>query len=160
MPAKHWSTDTHSVRERFGMGVVLLATVYTAALFALFRAWDAPWTVPVYLAGVAVWVAVCQVLARRLNRPRAVSVVAGVTYVGAWPVLLFITSGYPIGHLGWMAFGSVVSGSLLGYFFGALDASLFLVHDWLRDTLRAKREEREALRAAMGETPRESPWDE
>ena len=160
MPTKHWSTDTHSVRERFGMGVVLLATVYVAILFAGFRAMDFGWRAPVFITGLAVWVGLCQVLARRWSRPRTVSVLAGIAFFGGWPAYAWATGDHPIGYLRWMLISAAISGTAMGYFAGVLDASLFLIHDWLRDTLRAKRDEREALQAAMGETPRESPWDE
>lgn len=160
MPAKHWSTDTYTVRERFGMGEILLATGYCAILFASAQFFGLPWQVPVGFAGMAVWVAVCQVVLRRWGRPRTVSVIAGCIYTFFW-MLPSATFWYGTAvFLIWLAFGPGLTGAVLGYMAGVFDASLFLIHDYFGQTFRAKRIEQEALRSSMGEATPESPWDE
>lgn len=159
MPAKHWSTDTYSVRERFGTGVILLATAYVAVIYAVFGALKASWELPTAIVGYLLWVGACQATLGRRFSPRAISALAGGLLSVGWTV--WMTQGsvrYPAFALALVP--TFVIGLFFGYASGAIDASLFLVHDFIRDTLGAKRRESESLRAAMGETPSESPFDD
>ncbi|QDT69857.1 hypothetical protein MalM25_28000 [Planctomycetes bacterium MalM25] len=152
------------MRERFSLGVLLLAIVYASLLFAAFGAYDAPWQVPVFFAALLVLVAVAQLLLRKLSMPRGVSFLAGGVYLGFWAIIWSIQFGAPLWKLVvGILFGApilLLFGGLLGYVAGVLDSSLFLFHDAIRDSLRAKRVEREALLLANGQKPRESPFDD
>lgn len=163
-PAKHWSTETYSVHERFSLGVMMLAIVYASVLFAAFGAYNAPWPVPVFFAALLLLVAAAQFLLRDLNKPRSVSFVTGAVYLGFCVMLLAFLWGATLWAQMLAAFIGMplvlLFGGLLGYVAGAIDSSLFLFHDAIRDALRAKRVEREALLAANGQKPRESPFDD
>lgn len=159
MPAKHWSTDTYSVRERFGIGVILLATAYVAAIYGVFGAFKASWQLPTVIVGYLVWVGACQAIFGRRVSPRTVSALGGGVLSVAWTVWMTLsTAHYPA--FTWALVPTFMVGMLFGYCAGAIVASLFLVHDAIGASLGARRREREALRAAMGETPSESPFDD
>lgn len=160
MPPKHWSTDTFAVRERFGIGVVLLGTSYCAGLLVALRAINASPFLMFYVFGLIGLVAVAQAVGRSLATPRAVSVAAGALYTLACSFLIALASGYAVPPPGGALVITVMFGAGAGYVAGGFVASVFLVHDWMRATWGAKRREREALSAAVGKRPPESPWDD
>lgn len=159
MPAKHWSAEPATVRQRFALGVILIATAYAAVLLGITEYFGMNWAFPAFVAGGCLWVGLAQALLYRLKKPRAVSMVAGLLYYGAW--LLLVMRPF----LNWtIAIEVLLSwtllGSLLGYIAGILVSSIFLLNDLACDLILAKRIEEEALQKAMGESPASSPWDE
>lgn len=141
------------------MGVILLATAYVAVIYALFGALGKSWHLPTAIACYLVWIGGCQALLGRLISPRVVSAVAGGVATVVWTLwLTYDRAHYPA--FSGALIPAFMVGMLFGYCAGAIVASLFLIHDAIGASLGARRREREALRAAMGETPSESPFDD
>lgn len=163
---KHWSTDTYAVSERFGLGLMLLATVYVAGFFTGLRLLGATDGLAVFFAMLLAWVAIVQAWWGKWGRPRAASYTAGAVYFVAFSIWFGLVDGDGNGGFGWVAtfvlFGlpSAAMGAVCGYVAGAIVASLFLVYDYLSESFGATRKEREALERAIDSAPRESPWDE
>lgn len=166
-PAKHWSIETHSVRERFSLGVLGLAVTLAAACFAAlhamgFRAAAGEWFLPlqIWLFVLPVWVGLLQAIGRRWRRPRLVAMLAGALYlIGSLYVYMVIeqfTSWPPTKFVIQFA----IVGMFIGYLAGTVVSSIFLIDDWLRIAREAGRFEKEELLAAVGEKPRESPFDD
>lgn len=162
MPAKHWSTDTYAVTRRFGLGLILLATVYAAVLLVALQwiRFGFPFSF-YYIAGLIVFVGAAQAALSRLNRPRWVSAAAGAVYLLPW---LYVWAAFRRGALppldwGWLLF--VVSfGSVSGYAAGGVAASLFLLHDALTLRRRLRREAIEEFARFAGRKEKESPFDD
>lgn len=164
-PAKHWSTETHSVRERFSLGVIFVVTAYVAVALYVLQLLASPWYLTALCFGLSFFVGAAQLGLRRWERPRIVSVLAGTVYgAGVFALLCFVEDP-PMYIPPFIAYAVILvelllAGGLVGWIAGIVNSSAFLLHDFARDSLRAKQVEREALMAANGEKPRESPFDD
>ncbi|MEQ8846142.1 hypothetical protein [Botrimarina sp.] len=161
MPAKHWSTDTYSVTRRFGVGLMLLGTVYCVGLLVVLKAVRVgfPWSF-YFLSALMLFVGVAQAALARLGSPRAVSMVAGAVFSSGWAVVVAGANGHLFLVDPTRLTAVACSGLLLGYVAGSIDASLFLVHDWLTLRRRLRDHAHESLDLTPGGKRRESPFDD
>lgn len=140
-------TKTYRVEPRFGMGTILLSTLYCALVLTGCRLIGLAFPYDfLYLAGLVTLVAGSQAWFRSCG-PRRVSCVAGAVYSAGWTLAfaLVLFSGnvmvsrptQVIDFLVAVAIGIVIAatgGTALGFCAGAIAASLFLFEDHFRRT--------------------------
>ena len=120
----------YSFPRRFDLTTMLVAVALWAGVLALCRILTFPWQATAFISFLLLVVALAQFLLSPLNRPRTVSVVAGVVYavVGESVLYGFIT--------GRTVFLMMMMGAFLGYVAGVCIAAAPLISDLLHTAVR------------------------
>lgn len=133
---KRWYADRYVVERRFGLGILLIASAYVAAVAAFFSALDTVLhlTYPydfVYVVGLTVTVALGQVAIPKA-RPQLVSMLLGALFTVVWAMSMHYWMGHFLNAaLLYTAMPYALLGALAGYCTGVIAASMFLLSDLL-----------------------------
>lgn len=146
----------YSAPRRFDLATMLVVTTAYGILFAGMKLLNFPKGGFFLVAGLITVVGVAQSLFHNWRNPRAVSVLAGMTCYAVIAVWDRIETGFYV-QIGTAVIGAVLSGGMLGYFFGVGVAGVFLLADYLRCGLlgRAPQTKTDVEQASL-----ESPWDD
>ncbi|MBN1912720.1 MAG: hypothetical protein JW818_23560 [Pirellulales bacterium] len=167
-PSAH-APRTVQVPRRFPMGTMMLMVTLFAVLFAAMQSAGLPGVLIFLIAGLFLAVGMAQMWLFRGRRPKLASILAGALYVPTVAVVLGLIDAWSgLGHLTlrhWavtVLSGYVVvpGGAGLGYIFGCLAASVFLVWRMEPDESQAEADEKSPNLTDDSPTRRRLPWDE
>lgn len=133
---------------------MLVVTTAYALLFATMKALDFREISFFYFSGLITIIGVAQSVLDSWQRPRTVSILAGLMFYMAVYVWEFLQSGYRP-YMIEVFFQMLFSGTILSYFCGVLVGGVFLVSEFLRTILLGRAP---IVKARDEEADRESPW--
>lgn len=151
-PAKH--QRLYSAPKRFDLSTMLVVTTAYALLFATMKALDFREISFFYFSGLITFIGAAQSLLCSWQKPRTVSILAGLVFHMAMYVWAFRRAGYSLYMIADL-FQMLFFGTILSYFCGVLVGGVFLVSEFLRTILLGRAP---IVKTRDDETDRESPW--
>ena len=121
----------YAVPRQFDLASLLVVSLAYSLLFGCLAVFQAVWPFYLFFGGLTVVVAVMQGFYPYGNGPRWVSMITGAIYF----LVACIAFSVIYGEVALAIFGvvgSITLGPVLGYFFGAVEAGVFLLADRLR----------------------------
>src|SRR5262245_39255884 len=129
--------ETAHVERRFGLGTIMVGTLFFAVIFAVLKGLRAPSTVVICVVCFLAVVAIAQLVVNDERRARAVSIAAGAIISACGVPLVALVAGR--GRIPWFTtetlLGNLLGGILAGYVAGTIMAGIFLVSRMIDDFL-------------------------
>lgn len=129
--------ETAHVERRFGLGTIMVGTLFFAVIFALLKNLRAPSAVVISVVSFLAIVAIAQMVVNDERRARVVSIAAGAILAAFGVPIITMIAGR--GRLPWFTaetlLGNLLGGILAGYIAGTIMAGIFLVSRIIDDFL-------------------------